>query len=206
MTISALLDFTCFVLPSTVCVPGSCGTTCKKRKWGRCIIRIPKFSACCTRIPDAACETERGLCIAARKSASEALALAERAVNSARITLDAAKLTLEGAMRAVNTARDSLNVANLALEAARRTYRAGAEAATALTRFAANANDLFSIRTITFDVTLSAASGGSFSGRVSARIFGRNVNVALNINLRNIASMARQLAEEAIDGLSSFIG
>ena len=204
--ISALLDFTCVVLPSTVCVPGPCGTKCKVKKWGRCIIRIPRFSSCCRRIPDIACETKRGLCIAARKTATAALKLAQRGVNSGRITLNAAKVVLEGFKKTVNLAKKSLEAANLALEIAERTYRAGVKAATALVRFAANANDLFSIKKITFDVTLSDAYRASFSGMVSARIFGQNVLVALNINLRDIASMARQLAEEAIDGLSSFFG
>ena len=187
-----------------MCIPGSCGTTCKKKKWGKCIIRIPKFSSCCYKAPDAACETRKATCIAARATANAALRAAKKTVQSSRVTLDAAKGVLEGVKKTVSAAKHTLDVANAALEAAKVTYKVGADAATAITRFALK--DLFNIREITFDVSLSAASGGSFSGRVSARIFGKNVDASLSIDVRDVVSMAKQLADKAIGGLSKFVG
>ena len=192
------------IISSTVCVPAPCGTTCKARVFGKCILRVPTFSKCCFRAPDAVCETKRGACIAARETATLALKGAEKVVDTSRVALDVAKGVLEGAKRTVSAAKGALDAANAALEAAKQTYRAGADAASALARFALN--DLFNIKEITFDVSLSVASGGSFSGRVSARILGRDVNAAVSVNVHDIASMAKQLADKAISGLSSFIG
>ena len=186
-----------------MCVPGSCGTTCKKKKWGKCIIRIPKFSSCCHKAPDAVCKTRKASCNAARATAKGVLTAAEKTVDGSKVTLDAANGVLEGAKGVVRATKHTLDVANAALAAAKATYKVGADAATAITRFALN--DLFNIKSITFDVTLSAASGGSFSGSVSARILGKNVNVSLNIDVRNIVSMAKQLADRAIGGLSKFV-
>ena len=187
-----------------MCVPGICGSTCKKKKWGVCLLWVPKTSSCCTKIPDAVCETVNAACKAARETAKGVLKAAEKTVKGSKVTLDAAKGVLEGAKGVVSAAKHTLDVANAALEAAKLTYKIGADAATALTRFALK--DLFNIREITFDVSLSVASGGSFSGRVSARIFGKNVDASLSIDVRDIVSMAKQLADKAIGGLSKFVG
>ena len=187
-----------------MCVPAPCGTTCIASAWGRCVLRGPTFSSCCFKSPDPICESTRAGCIALRATLTAALRAAEVVVDKSRFTLDAAKGVLEGAKGVVKAASRSLDLAKVALEAAKQTYKAGLKAATALTSFALN--DLFNIKEITFDVQLSVANGGSFSGRVSARILGNNVNVALRINVRDVTSMAKQLAEEAIDGLSSFLG
>ena len=187
-----------------MCVPSPCGTTCVARAWGRCVLVRPTFSSCCFRAPDVPCQTRRAACIALRETATAALKAAQQIVDKSRVTLDAAKGVLEGAKVAVNAARHSLDVAKAVLEAAKQTYKAGVEAASALTRFALN--DLFNIKEITFDVKLSVANGGSFACRVSARILGKNVNVSLQFNVRNISLIAKQLADKAIGGLSSFFG
>ena len=186
-----------------MCIPGYCGTTCKKKKWGKCIVRVPKYSSCCYKAPDASCLAERAACNAARQTAYATLRAAERAVDSSRVTLNAAKAALEGARAAVSAAKHTLDVANAALEAAKVTYKVGAEAAAAITRFVLN--DLFNIKEITFNVTLSVASGGSFSGRVLARILGNDVDISLNIDVHDVVSMAKQLADQAISGLSKFV-
>ena len=198
------LNFYLCIIPSTVCVPAPCGSRCVKRWWGRCVFRLPTFSSCCFKSPNLICEARRAGCIALRATIIAALKVAEEIVDKSRFTLNAAKGILEGAKGVVSAASHTLKVANFALEAAKQTYKAGVVAASALTRFALN--DLFNIKEMTFDVQLSVANGGSFSGRVKARILGNNVNVALRINVRDVTSMARQLAEEAIDGLSSFFG
>ena len=191
-------------LPPAVCMPAPCGKTCKKHVWGKCIIYLPKFSSCCFKSPDPICETRKAACNAARATAKGVLKAAEKTVGGSKFTLDAANGVLEGAKGVVSAAKHTLDVANAALEAAKVTYKVGADAATAIARFALK--DLFNIKSITFDVTLSAASGGSFSGRVSARILGNNVKVSLKIDVRNMASMAKQLADKAIGGLSKFVG
>ena len=191
-------------LPPAVCVPAPCGTTCKQHLFGTCVIYLPTFSSCCFKSPDPVCETAKAACNAARATAKGVLKAAEKIVEGSKVTLDAANGVLEGAKGVVSAAKHTLDVANAALEAAKVTYKVGADAATAIVRFALN--DLFNIKSITFDVTLSAASGGSFSASVSARILGNNVNVSLKIDVHNIVSMAKQLADKAIGGLSKFVG
>ena len=65
-------------------------------------------------------------------------------------------------------------------------------------------NDVLSIDEITFDVHISVANGGSFDGTVKGTILGADVNVVVNINVYDIVSTAKTLAEEVIDGLSAF--
>lgn len=80
-----------------MCVPGVCGSTCKKKKWGVCILWIPKTSSCCYKVPDAVCETKNAACKTAREAAKGILKAAEKTVDSSKVTLDAAKGVLEGA-------------------------------------------------------------------------------------------------------------
>ena len=191
-------------IPSTVCVPAPCGTTCITKAWGKCVLVRPTFSKCCFKSPNLVCEAKRVGCIALRKTLIAALKVAEKVVDKSRFTLDAAKGFLQGVRGVVNAAKHTLDIAKIALELAKQTYKAGTEAGKALTSFALN--DLFNIEEVSFDVQLSVANSGSFSGRVKGRILGNNVDVALRINVRDVSSMAKQLAEEAIDGLSSFLG
>ncbi len=123
-------------------------------------------------------------------------------VSTARRSLDAAKDVLDGARATVNTARVSLDAANLALQAASATYNVGSKAAGKIASF--GINGLISIREISFDVNLSVANGGSFSGSVRANFLGQTeVTVRLNINVRDITSMAKQLANRIGDDFSS---
>ena len=171
---------------------------------GSCVIGGPSFSSCCFRAPDPVCEAARAGCIALRETGLLALKAAEEAVDNSRWTLDVAKGVLERAKGAVSAANHTLDVANFALEAAKQTYKVGAAAANAIAQFALK--DLFNIKEMTFDVSLRVANGGSFSVGVKVRIFGNDVNVNAQINVRDITSVAKQLADEAIDGLSSFFG
>ena len=187
-----------------MCVPAPCGWTCYVSVWGACIFGGPSFSFCCFRAPDLVCEAARAGCIALRETGLLALRAAKEIVDNSRWTLHVAKGVLEGAKGVVSAAKHSLDVVNLALEAAKQTYKVGAAAANAIAQFALK--DLFNIKEMTFDVSLSAANGGSFSVGVKARILGNDVNVNAQINVRDITSVAKQLAEEAIGGLSSFFG
>ena len=95
-------------------------------------------------------------------------------------------------------------MAKFALEAAKQTYKVGTAAANAIAQFVLR--DLFSIKEMTFGVSLSVANSGAFPVAVKARILGFDANINVEINTHDITSVAKQLAEETIDGLSSFIG
>ena len=94
-------------------------------------------------------------------------------------------------------------MAKFALEAAKQTYKVGTAAANAIAQFVLR--DLFSIK-MTFGVSLSVANSGAFPVAVKARILGFDANINVEINTHDITLVAKQLAEETIDGLSSFIG
>ena len=123
-------------------------------------------------------------------------------MNGARQSLDAAEAALVAAQDIVNAARSSLDAAVGVLEAASQTYRAGSLAAQKIAEV--GVNGLISIREISFDVSLSAASGGSFAGSVRVSFLGQTeVSVGLSINMQDITAMARQLADRVGNGLSS---
>ena len=129
---------------------------------------------------------------------------AEEIVDSSRLVLDIANGVLEGAKGVISAASHTLDIAIFALEAIKQTYRVGAEAANAVAQF--TLKDLFSIKEMIFNVALGVANGGSFDVDVKGRILGKDVDVSVNINIQDINSVAKLLAEEVIDGLSSFFG
>lgn len=116
--------------------------------------------------------------------------------------LSAAQTTLKAAQATVDAARVSLDAVNAVLQAVSDTYKLGSDVAGKITSF--GINGLVSIHEITFNAELSVANGGSFSGSVKARFLGHaQVTVRININLRDITAMAKQLADEIGAGFSS---
>ena len=62
--------------------------------------------------------------------------------------------------------------------------------------------EIINLKEITFDASLGVAATGSFSGSVSTCIEGRNVNLNIHVNLYDVISIARQIADYIIPGLS----
>ncbi len=188
--------------PFIVCIGCIRGTRCCGEAWGRCICRRPHFESCCSRISDPTCEAANAACNALRATARAALRVVEETVRGARGSVDVADGVLVAAQGVVNTARGALDAAVAVLEVASQTYRLGTEAATAIA--SVGVSGLVSIRAISFDVSLGAANSGSFSGSVRANFLGQaEVNIGLEINMRDITAMARELANQIGDGLSS---
>ena len=89
-----------------------------------------------------------------------------------------------------------------ALKGVKTAFAAGLKAANVIAKF--GINGLISIREIKFRASLTAAAGGSFSGSVRAKFAGvTEVTVHLHINLHDIKSMAKQLANHIGKGFSS---
>ena len=122
-------------------------------------------------------------------------------VDRSRVVLDAAILALEVAKGAVNAAKLPFDAAVAALEVVKQTYRVGAEAANQIARL--GLGGIVNLKEIGFDVSLSAAAGGSFAGSVRGCLVGNNVELNININLHDVTAIARQIADHVIDGLSS---
>lgn len=94
-----------------------------------------------------------------------------------------------------------MGVAQKGLDGIEAAYAAGLKAADFIARI--GLNGLISIRQISFDVSLDAAAGGSFSGSIKAVFAGSaEVTVSLKINLYDIISMVKQLVDHIGDGLS----
>ena len=95
-----------------------------------------------------------------------------------------------------------MRVAEQALEGVNKAFAVGIEAASAVASF--GLNGLISIIRISFRANLNHAAGGSFSGSVRAVFAGAaEATVSLNINLHDITSMAKQLADHIGNGFSS---
>ena len=162
----------------------------------------PRWNGCCRRVSDPACEAANTACLALKEPIRTALSAAERLVDSSRHTLEVANAAISGLQLAVNGAQQALSVAQEAVSIVETTYATGLQAANFISTL--GLNGLISIRQISFDVELAAAAGGSFSGSVTAVFAGAaETTVSLNVNLFDIPSMARQLANHIGNGLSS---
>ncbi len=159
------------------------------------------YDSCCTRVSDPICEAANLACEGLKATARVVLRAAEKVVDGSRISLDAANGALIASQGVVDASRVSLDIVVLALEAASQTYRLGTEAASAIAQV--SVNGLISIRNFSFDVSLSTAYGGSFAGSVRVSFLRQaDVTVNINIDLRDIAAMAKQLADHVGSGLS----
>ena len=150
------------------------------------------------------CIAKNAACYVLKKPLDLALSLAIKIVDKSRVTLDVAKAALSVAQGVVNVAKRSLDVAIAFLEGVKRTYRVGVNAISALANFALT--KIINIREMYFKVGLSAASGGKFQCRVKGVLMGKNINVNLSFDTRNIGTIAKSLAERAVSGISKFIG
>ena len=141
-------------------------------------------------------------CLALKEPIKLALTAAEEIVDGSRFTLEIAKAGLELPQRALLAARETVTLAEVAVDGIEALYAAGLQAAEFIA--SVGLNGLISIREISFDVSLSAAAGGSFSGSVTAVFLGSaEVTISFSIDLYNIISMVTQLADYIGDGLSS---
>ena len=153
-------------------------------------------------MPDAVCESQNAACIALKAPLEAALNGAEVAVNTARGTLDAASAALIPLQAAVSAAQATVDGAEQALEEVNAAFAVGLQAANSIANV--GLNGLVSIREISFNANLNVAAGGSFSGSVRAVFAGAaEATVSININLHDIASMARQLADHIGNAFSS---
>lgn len=130
------------------------------------------------------------------------LRVAETAVRESQVTLDIAKVTFDVAKAAVNQAKYTLDAAVAALEVVQHTYRIGVEAATLISSI--GLGNMISIEKLEFEVSLSTAATGAFSGSVTACFAGQaSTTISIHIDLFNPISMARELGEHVVSGLSS---
>ena len=188
----------------TVCIGCPSGWECCGHVWGACVCTYPGWDSCCTRITDPICLIANTACAALKKPLDWILQGAIKIIDNSRWTLDVAKGVLSGAQGIVKTARGVLDIAIEALEVVKKAYRVGVNAISAITSF--GLTKIINISEIYFKVKLGDAEGGEFQCRVKGVLMGQNINVRLEINTRDVSSVARSLAERAIGGIGKFIG
>ena len=141
-------------------------------------------------------------CWLLKKPLELAVTIAIKIVDKSKVFVDIAKGALSIAQGIVRGARGVLSGAIGFLEVMRRTYRIGVNALSALANFVLT--QIINIREVYFKVGLSAASGGRFQCRVKGVLMGKNINLSLYFDTRNIWSLAKNLGERAISGTSKF--
>ena len=152
----------------------------------------------------AECMRQNAICHAVRHAILVARRAAEELVDRLRIVLDAANAALIPLQKAVDAAKAAVDAAEAILEDLKVTpkFATALQAAAAIAKF--GLNGLISIREISFSAGLDVAASGSFSGLVRAVFAGApEATVSFNINLYDITSMAKQLADHIVDGFSS---
>ena len=172
--------------------------------WGTCICKLPGWHSCCVRIKNPLCVVANAACWLLKKPLDLILQVAIFVVDKSRHVLDVAKVALSLAQGVLHAAKLALDAAIVVLEGIKITYKVGVQAITALVDFAFK--KLLNIREMYFRVALGSAKGAEFECRIRGVLLGVNFDVKLKFNLRNIWSLIRSLAEQAISGLSKFIG
>lgn len=125
-------------------------------------------------------------------------------MDESRRSLDAANAALDAVRELLRTCQHSLGLATAALEAVKQTYRVGAEAANLVARV--GLDGAIAIRKISFNVPLSTADSGAFECSVRVSFAGQaKVTIDVAINLRNLTSIARELANRVVSGLADFL-
>ena len=186
---------------TTVCVGCPSGWVCRVHVWGRCVAGHPGWNSCCTRVTDPVCAAANLACTGLKRGLEAAIVVAQRVVQGAKRSLDAANLVLEGAKHVVNGAKHTLNVANAVLEGVKRAYRAGIQAISAIVRV--GLGGLVQVREIYFSTSLRDANQGRFHCRVRVSFLGRHpVTLGMHIDIRNPWGMAKQLASRIIPGVA----
>ena len=162
-----------------------------------------KWRSCCRRITNPACRVKNAGCKVRRRAALFGLRKAQQLVSRSRGIFKAANVVLAGAKHLVRAAKRSLDLAVAFLEGVKRAYQIGTRALSAIARF--GLGGVFDIKRVAFNVGLSTAATGHFRVSVTASILGRQKQVSLTINLRDITSIARKLGEDVIRGLKKYI-
>ena len=160
------------------------------------------WGGCCITNP--ACVLANGACYALKGPLLGILEAAKFIVDKSRITLNIAIGVLTAAQGVVKAAEKTLDLAIAFLRGVRTLYRVGVDALNAIAKF--TLTELINIREMYFKVALSVANGGEFRCRVKGVLMGNNINLNLQLNIRNPLELAKSLGEKAISGLKKFFG
>ena len=182
------------------------GWKCFAKAWGKCILKRPRWRGCCIRIRNPLCLAANAACWALKKSLDLILKAAVVVVNKSRRVLDVAKVALSLAQGVLHASKKTLGAANVVLKGIKNAYKVGANALSALVKFAGIFGKLIDIRHIYFRSALGKAKIGEFECRVRGVLIGANLDIMVKFNIRDVLSLIKNIAERAISGLSKFVG
>ena len=132
------------------------------------------------------------------------LKVARETFRAAGDSLDIAKEAFRAAEFVFDTASDALETVTKGLEEVKDVFRVGIELIGDIDSF--GLTGLFSLDEITFESSLSAASGGSFSLTVQATILGNTETLRISVNLNDfVETITRPLADKVCLGLGDLL-
>lgn len=202
----ALADLRDACTPPTchrICIGNFCGSRCVATVWGRCVFWAPTFDSCCSIGPDLICEARRATCRALRSVLATTVNRFESVVGESRAEFEAAENDLENKKSSENNAQFAFDNAVAAHENTLQMYQPRVEAANQIAT--CDLGGIVDLMEITFDIPLD---GGNFAGLVKGCLAGNNTEVDTNISLSNfydVTSIARQISDHVINGLSSYV-
>lgn len=190
------------LLSRLVCIGCFDGTDCCGSAWGQCVCWTPRWNGCCHGVTDPTCLAQNAACYALKEPLQAALQVAEVVVDQSRHVLDVANAALEAAKVQAVIAKGVLDGVVATLEGVKQTFHTGLEAANVIA--SVGLGGVINIEKLEFDVLLSAAATGYFSGSVTASFGGQpSTTVSINVDLYDVTAMARQLADHVVSGLST---
>ena len=172
--------------------------------WGVCICKFPDWDSCCIRVKNPACLAANAACWLLKKPLDLILQAAIFVVDKSGHVFDVAKVALTLAQGVLHTAKLALDAAIVVLQGIKITYKVGVKAISALVDFAFT--KILNIREMHFRVALGTAKGAEFECGIRGVVLGVNFNLRVKFNLFDIWSLIKYIAEQAISGLSKFIG
>merc|ERR1711893_545951 len=118
---------------------------------------------------------------------------AQVTVDAASYSLEVANLALEAAHVALYAAEGTLEATNVALEGVKQANAFGAEILSEIATW--TLGNLLNIESLEFDVKLSVAESGSFSGSMTATILGINSSFSFGVEVMSVSDMVDELLE-----------
>ncbi len=133
------------------------------------------------------------------------LTVAEKVARGAAIFLNAAKAGLSLAQRTVRSAKSVVNGAKQFLRSVNKINKFGIKAAKWITKF--SSVGLINIRRIYFDLSLRLVKGGHFAAKIDVTFFkSKTVNAKINLNIKCIWCMAKEIAKRMGRGIVKLLG
>ncbi|MDH3973299.1 MAG: hypothetical protein OEV42_03370 [Deltaproteobacteria bacterium] len=138
--------------------------------------------------------------IALRETAQGGLTIAQKSIDAAKTAIDTTPVDLDprvaGLIVAKETARGALEAGKIVLEGVKLTVKEGAKAADCIANY--GLGGIFDLKKVCFEGELSAVDGGSVSLEMDLRIMGKEENIKVEFNFKDLADSIAGLVTHAL--------